>query len=654
MLVNIDSMINWEKFYSERLSTPLKHAAADKLSTNCPFHAEHDPSFWFRTTNGCFKCESCGESGNATIFLAKLEGISTKEAYAELCKIAGVDPKDTNKPAIKLPHTLAEYASAKALPVDFLKSLGLVDGIVYDMHCVKIPYYDADGSCVGIKQRFHPLNSMRFGWDKGNKPIPYGAWLKQVKEAKALILVEGESDSQSLWMHSFPALGIPGAGNLQPEWVQRYIGERDVYLHIEPGRSGETFLRKTGEALLAGGYKGKVHTFRCTDSDPLCKDPSDLHIKHGDDFEERMKALIKGAQDQPLSDFMRVLPAAETSKPKKTIKKLEVYRASELYDKVLERPPVIVDGLVPSGLTVLAGAPKRGKSWLALLLGICVAGGSPFLGHATTQGDALYLDLESRQYRVKDRLSKLIAGRAPESLYITHESDRLDGDLISQLKGWCDSMKHPVLIVIDTLGRVKGGSRRGENAYEGDTRILGDLQRFAMERKVAVVCVHHLRKSVGDTDFFERVSGSMGITGACDSVMVIQGKRGDEDSTLSVSSRDFEATELVMGFDKGLWTLKSCDSEAYKLEQGYLKSDVVRAIVRLANAAGRWEGSSRALLDELALIGTLPEGITPAKMSVELQPYVDLLCERDSVLVNWMRDHKGRKVVLKKVARDEF
>ena len=80
--------------------------------------------------------------------------------------------------------------------------------------------------------------------------------------------------------------------------------------------------------------------------------------------------------------------------------KLEFYQAAELYNKHLERTEMIVQRMVPCGLTVLAGAPKRGKSWLALALGLAVASGSDFLGQKTQQGSVLYLDLESRQYLV--------------------------------------------------------------------------------------------------------------------------------------------------------------------------------------------------------------------------------------------------------------
>jgi RecA-family ATPase len=49
--------------------------------------------------------------------------------------------------------------------------------------------------------------------------------------------------------------------------------------------------------------------------------------------------------------------------------------AAELMDK--ELPPVkwAVSGVLPEGVTILAGKPKMGKSWLALGLCVSVAAG---------------------------------------------------------------------------------------------------------------------------------------------------------------------------------------------------------------------------------------------------------------------------------------
>lgn len=660
MKVNVDDKIDWIRFYSERLPTAPKPAGEHKYNACCPFHQERNPSFWFNTLNGMWKCESGCGSGNATTFLARLENIDTGAAWEKLCKLAGVDASE--KPDPKLPLTLEMYAASKKLPLDFLRDLGVGENAGTDWvpgH-VTIPYYDSDGACVAVRQRRNPNNRQRFAWNKGGTPIPYGAWLDLNKDARALVLVEGESDAQSLWLHGIPALGVPGATNYRAEWTARYIGGRDVYIHVEPDNGGATFRAKVLQALFDSGYTGTVRTFACHDIDAACKDPSDLHIKYGDQFRTVLDPALKTAQAVDLAAECIKIHEATPTQPeqevKVPVKKLNVYHAADLYGKTIERPPVIVQGMIPAGLTVLAGAPKRGKSWLALMLALCVSAGTPFLGAATTQGDVLYLDLESKQYRVQSRLSKLIVGRAPESLYISHESDRLEAGLVEQLDMWCEDVEHPVLIIIDTMGRVKGGAKRGENAYEGDTRILGDLQKFALQRNLAIVCVHHLKKDPGgNIDYFERVSGSMGITGACDSVVVLQGKRGEENSTLSVSSRDFESTELIIGFKDGRWTLKSTNSDEWREEQEYTNSDYVRAVIAMAHRYHRWQGSPTEFISELAAFGADAYAQRPEKITGEIARFQERLHSDEGVLFQRGKRAKGKRFILvQEVQTDGF
>lgn len=655
--MNIDDKIDWVRFYSERLPTQPKPAGDHKYNACCPFHNERNPSFWFNTQNGMWKCETGCGSGNATVFLSRYENISTAEAWEKLCGIAGVNAHEERE--VKLPLTLREYSESKCLPIEYLQQLGVSEraGTDYMPGIVTIPYYDTDGTCRAVKHRRNPKNKVRFSWDKGGTVIPYGAWLDLNKDSRVLVLVEGESDAQSLWLHKVPALGIPGATNYQAAWTERYIGDRDVYIHVEPDSGGQNFKQKTMKALYESGYKGKVRLFSAHDINPDCKDPSDLHVKYGSEFRALLDQVLKAAQEVSLTDAcMEIREAKQTDTAQKQVKPLNVYHASELYGKHIERPPTIVSGMIPAGLTVLAGAPKRGKSWLALMLALCVAGGTPFLGGQTTQGDVLYMDLESKQYRVKDRLSKLIVGKAPEGLYITHESERLDGGLVEQIGMWCEDVAHPVLIIIDTLGRIKGSARKGENAYESDTRILGDLQKFALQRNLAIVCVHHLRKSVAEGDYFERISGSMGITGACDSVMVLQGKRGEENSTLAISSRDFESTELIVGFDNGRWSLRSADSEAWREEQAYTGSPIVRAVVALAHKYHRWEGTSSQLAEELVLFGANSMDYEPRQMVKEIMQVREKLHDREGIMVVPPRKgSKGRRYILiTEVQKDGF
>ena len=74
--------------------------------------------------------------------------------------------------------------------------------------------------------------------------------------------------------------------------------------------------------------------------------------------------------------------------------KLETITAEDLQNRTYEPTHFLVEELIPEGLHILAGAPKIGKSWLALWLCLCVSQGQPLWNFATTQGEVLYLSLE--------------------------------------------------------------------------------------------------------------------------------------------------------------------------------------------------------------------------------------------------------------------
>ena len=80
--------------------------------------------------------------------------------------------------------------------------------------------------------------------------------------------------------------------------------------------------------------------------------------------------------------------------------RLRTIDARTLADAVLEPPGYAVKDLLVQGLHILAGAPKTGKSWLALWLCQQVAGGEKVWGHPTQQGTVLYLCLEDVPFPV--------------------------------------------------------------------------------------------------------------------------------------------------------------------------------------------------------------------------------------------------------------
>lgn len=352
---DIDSRINWLDFYSPYLKNP-KPCGKDKMHACCPFHEERHPSFWFNTKNGCFKCEGCGEKGNATDFLAKIKGIDTKEAYKELLELAGIDPnKQSAKPQKKeLPAYEPEgYANEKYLPlVSVTEDFEITGGKDSCGQYIKIPYKDKDGKIVATRKRYHKDNpNGKFKWQKGSTLRLYGLWRKLSEDF--VILIEGESDSQSLWVLGFPAYGVPGATNFQTKWVDDLKDIPKIYLHIEPDKGGQTFRQQMISKLYEGGYQGEVYTFNLGECN--VKDPSELYCRDGVDATDEIWAAIALAERVDLQSEAESLPELVSGMPV-LLKEPEGWKLSddgifkyeartEQYKRVCRTPIIIVKRL---------------------------------------------------------------------------------------------------------------------------------------------------------------------------------------------------------------------------------------------------------------------------------------------------------------------
>lgn len=73
---------------------------------------------------------------------------------------------------------------------------------------------------------------------------------------------------------------------------------------------------------------------------------------------------------------------------------LQARTAQDLITDTIEERPMLIQGLMGDGLGFLCAAPKNGKSWLAMDIGICMATGTPLWGHQVRKGAVLHLPLE--------------------------------------------------------------------------------------------------------------------------------------------------------------------------------------------------------------------------------------------------------------------
>lgn len=252
---------------------------------------------------------------------------------------------------------------------------------------------------------------------------------------------------------------------------------------------------------------------------------------------------------------------------------------------VLERmelaPPVwAVPGLIVQGLTVLAGKPKRGKSYFALGLCLAVACGGIALGKVQVeQGDALYLALEDPLWRLQERIGFLL-GRTgfPAALSVDTRWPRLAEGGKKEILHWLSTKANPRLVVIDTLEKIRSTRDPKAQLYAEDYAAIGAIKQVADSRGVPVVCIHHMNKTTAE-DPMDTVSGSTGLTGAADSVIAFQRRGFDPEANLWIVGRDLEGSELTIKWDDHAgWQLEGPRAEYERTkEQGEILAALAEA-----------------------------------------------------------------------------
>ena len=200
----------------------------------------------------------------------------------------------------------------------------------------------------------------------------------------------------------------------------------------------------------------------------------------------------------------------------------------------------LIKGLLAStGLAVVWGPPKCGKSFWAVDVGMHIALGREYRGRRVQQAPVVYIALEG-QHGLPARIEAFRrhhkVSAAPFYLILV----RLDliadaGALVADIKAQIGAVM-PGAIFIDTLNRSLVGS---ESKDEDMGRYLAAADRVAAELNCAVIIVHHCGIDAA------RPRGHTSLTGSVESQLAV--KRGDAGQVIVTVeyAKDFaEGTEV--------------------------------------------------------------------------------------------------------------
>ncbi len=218
---------------------------------------------------------------------------------------------------------------------------------------------------------------------------------------------------------------------------------------------------------------------------------------------------------------------------------LPVELAYHLADRAEEQRWLVTGLWSEQAVGIVGGEPKLGKSFLALDLAVAVASGTPCLRHFSVPqpGRVLLYAAEDALHVVRRRLEGICAAAACDLKdldvhVITAPTVRLDqqadrtrlDETITQLK--------PRLLVLDPFVRLH---RIDENASGEVAPLLAYLRTLQRQHSLAVLVVHHARKSAGNMRAGQALRGSSEFHAWGDSNLYL--RRSGHELNLTVEHR---------------------------------------------------------------------------------------------------------------------
>lgn len=250
-----------------------------------------------------------------------------------------------------------------------------------------------------------------------------------------------------------------------------------------------------------------------------------------------------------------------------------------------------IDNILPAGTVLLFGKPKKGKSFLALLIAISIASGQPVFGHKTSRRHVLYLGLEDSFRRLKNRFLSCANSLGINSkefvdrFYLDTKSARIDTGLLDELHDWMKAHPDTGVIVLDMLKKITASKSSGKDLYAEQAKVGDALTAFCHDYpQLSIIVVHHSRKADSD-DPFDLVSGTTGLSGSYDSLATITESEGTR--SIHMTGRDIEGAEIpLLMNDRGMYTLAMPDPD----EQAATKMSKSRRLVYEAVPVGEGVG----------------------------------------------------------------
>jgi hypothetical protein len=267
-----------------------------------------------------------------------------------------------------------------------------------------------------------------------------------------------------------------------------------------------------------------------------------------------------------------------------------LYSADEILTTEWPEPVWAIPRILPVGLSILAGPPKVGKSWLSLQIALAISSGGMMFGEKVTQGKVLVLALEDPKIRLQKRMKtqNWPLGLGTEFMPVGKFEDNI-GDLRNggarKIGGLIESKRYR-LVVIDTLSRAI----RGDQNDAGEmTEWLSPIQAISHEKNCALLLLDHHKKSARGNGVYTVIDavgdilGSTSKAAMADTLLGLYKERQKKTGKLVISGRDLEEKTFDLNFDseKGCW-LKEGEEDGLNMTER--RQEILDAVTLLGRA----------------------------------------------------------------------
>lgn len=244
--------------------------------------------------------------------------------------------------------------------------------------------------------------------------------------------------------------------------------------------------------------------------------------------------------------------------------------ANSIFKTIYPDPTWIVPGFIPAGMTLLAGRPKAGKSWIALQVSREVSSGGELFGEQIEQGRVLYLALEDNNQRLKKRMqiqqwgeksrknTEFITFRTfVDKIGFLHlgikEGDSKVGKHAERLYKEVEDGKYR-LVVIDTFSNAFLGLKNIDD-NQIMTLVMKPLQEISLSRNIGTIVLdHHNKMSEQAPNLTNDILGSTAKVSISDTVIGVY-RKGKDERRLLATGKDIEDFDVMIKKDNHfIWT----------------------------------------------------------------------------------------------------